>query len=135
MTRDDAWIGVAGEFLAASVLQRRFKTIATASSQSPYDLILESYSGVFYKCQVKATEYIQTVNSLQYWQWNISRNSGKCYEKKDVDIFAFVALPVRTVYFCSTEDIKSRIFRIKKNAINRTIEQQTLTKVLTTLDE
>ena len=84
MTRDDAWIGVAGEFLAASVLQRRFKTIATASSSSPYDLILENYSGAFYKCQVKSTWYVQEINGNFYWQWHPSRDSKKSYENKDV---------------------------------------------------
>ena len=135
MTRDDAWIGVAGEFLAASVLQRRFKTIATASSSSPYDLILENYSGAFYKCQVKSTWYVQEINGNFYWQWHPLRDSKKSYENKDVDFFAFVALPIRAVFFAVTPDVKSSVFRIKKDALDIVIEEQSLEKVLENLYE
>jgi len=135
MTRDDAWIGVAGEFLAASVLQRRFKTIATASSSSPYDLIAENYSGIFYKCQVKSTWYVQEVNNSFYWQWRPSRSNKKSYESSDVDFFAFVALPIRAVYFAVTPDVKNTVFRIKKDSLDVSVEDQSLEKVLKILYE
>jgi hypothetical protein len=134
-TRDDAWIGVAGEFLAASVLQRRFKTIATASSSSPYDLILENYSGVFYKCQVKSTWYVQEVNKKFYWQWHPSRHNKKSYESKDVDFFAFVALPIRAVFFAVTHDVTNSVFRIRKDALDVVVEQESLEKVIKNIHE
>lgn len=127
-------IGNSGEFFAASVLQREFKTIAVASSQSPFDLIAEDYSGLFFKCQVKTTENATKVRNWNYWRWRTAKSYTQ-YAPNEIDFFALVALNAKLIYFCLPEDIKSKIFYIRENKLNAELESSSFKKVLEKLRE
>ena len=52
-------IGHSGEFLASSMLQRIFPAIAFPQTIAHYDILCETKSGDFVKCQVKTTNKIE----------------------------------------------------------------------------
>tara|TARA_B100000768_G_scaffold78025_1_gene74204 strand:+ start:1286 stop:1696 length:411 start_codon:yes stop_codon:yes gene_type:complete len=128
-------IGNAGEFFAASVLQREFKTIAFASSQSSYDLIAEDYNGKFFKCQVKTTQYPKQISNYRYWRWRTVRHKNVIYKNSDIDFFALVALDANLVYFCLPEDMKGVIFYRREDRLDVDIESQSCARVLEKLCE
>ncbi len=128
-------VGLSGEFFAASVLQRRFKAIAFATSSSPFDLICESNAGFFYRCQVKSTASTNTVNTFKYWMWRTSRSKNMPYKKGDVDFFALVSLPSRAVLFVLPRDIKSCCYRVRVDSLDQNVENESLNRVLETFSE
>jgi len=128
-------VGLSGEFFAAAVLQRKFKAIAFATSNSPFDLICQSYSGQFFTCQVKATASTSTVKNNKYWQWSTSRSNHALYKDGDADFFALVALPLRAILFVKAADIKSRCYRLPEKNLDLEIEAQSLTRILESLHE
>jgi hypothetical protein len=132
---ESSWIGASGEFFAAAVLQRHFKTIAFATSTSPYDLICESDAGIFYKCQVKATKSPCDINGSTYFQWNTVRARKVKYLSSDVDFFALVAVNERLMHFVLPRDVTSTIFRVRKDKINTVTESESLKRVMETVSE
>jgi len=132
---DNAWVGSSGEFFAAAVLQRHFKTIAFASSTSPFDLICESYAGRFYKCQVKATKSPCNINGSTYFQWSTARGRHVMYRERDVDFFALVAINERLIYFVLPEKITSSMFRVRVDKLNDIAEAESLSRVMETVSE
>ena len=128
---DSTQIGQAGEYLAAAVLQRHFQTIAFPDRPSAYDLLVETHSNSFLRCQVKTSDSLDTVRGNHYYRFHTRSRSG-AYTNKECDFFAFVVLPTRTVVFAKPEDITSAVFRVKQDASTLDTENQTL---LTTLGE
>lgn len=123
-------VGLSGEFFAAAVLQRHFKAIAFATSNSPFDLICQSRSGNFYTCQVKATASTNTVNKNSYWQWSTTRNQKARYQASDANFFALVALPLRTIVFATPSEITSSVYRVREDKLDSAAENESLTRVL-----
>jgi len=121
-------IGQAGEYLAAAALQSHFRTIAFPGIAAPYDLIAESYSGSFLKCQVKASTHINIVHGCRYWKFNTCRSKGE-YHESEVDFFALVSLPRRLVYFVGIADVMYN-HRIRENEMTQRAEIESLDKVL-----
>ena len=121
--------GQAGEFLAASVLQRSFRAIAFPNIPAPYDLIVESYAGKLFKCQVKTCDKPKTITGNEYWRFNTRSRAGR-YLDTEIDFMALVILPRRLVYFLSVNDIKADCIYLNTESVERSIEAETLTKVL-----
>lgn len=121
-------IGQAGEFLAASVLQRHFRAIVLPQTPEPYDLLVEDDTGRFYKCQVKTTAGVDTVNSQEYYRFRAQKNKygkGQEYTADEADFFAFVCLPKRLVWFVDQPSTK-RCNRIRADEMNLELEEKTL---------
>lgn len=91
-------VGYAGELLAASVLQRHFKTIAFPQLPTAYDLLVETKSQ-FLRCQVKTAHKVTTINSNRYFKFSTSFRQTQKYTKDDIDFFALVILPNRVMQF------------------------------------
>ena len=126
-------IGQAGEFLAASVLQRHFKAIVLPQTPEPYDLIVEDDDGNFYKCQVKTAGVIDTINNCEYYRFNaVKRQSQKQYTASDADFFAFVALPDRLVWFVDQNSAKATN-RIRVADLTEATEAGSLIKTMETI--
>lgn len=121
-------MGQAGEFLAASVLQRHFQAIAFPQSLTAYDLIAHHASGKFLKCQVKTAEKQKDVRGYKYWKFDTRKSSG-LYGKSEIDFFALVVLPKRIVTFLDRSESKS-ICYLKDDQVTAEREQETLEKVL-----
>jgi len=111
------------------VLQRHFKAIASPDIPSVYDLLVESHSGSFLKCQVKTTNKIEELNGCRYWRFN-TRRKGSLYKRDDVHFFALVILPERIVIFEKAEDVLVPIYRVKENDVSNTLEEQSLQHAL-----
>ena len=125
-------IGQAGEFLAASVLQRHFKAIVLPQTPEPYDLLVEDDTGRFYKCQVKTTAGIDSVNNHEYYRFRAQKNKyghGEQYTAADADFFAFVCLPERLVWFVDQSSTK-RCNRIRVDQMTLEVEEQTLKETM-----
>jgi hypothetical protein len=126
---DSTQIGQAGEYLAAAVLQRHFLAIAFPDKPSVYDLIVETKTNSFLRCQVKTSNSISSVNGSDYYRFHTLKSSGK-YSKTDCDFFAFVVLRHRTVVFVNPENVKSAVYRVKLDDATFENEAQTLQQTL-----
>lgn len=125
-------IGQAGEFLAASVLQRHFKAIVLPQTPEPYDLLVEDDDGAFYKCQVKTTAVVDTLGNYNYYRFRAQKNKygkGEQYTADEADFFAFVILPERLVWFVDQSSTK-RCNRIRTDEISLEVEENTLKKTM-----
>lgn len=111
------------------MLQRHFKAIASPDIPSVYDLLVESHSGLFLKCQVKSTNQVETLNGSRYWRF-ATRRTGGLYRPEDCHFFALVILPKRIVIFEKTEQVKSRIHRIKEADVSSILEEQSIQHAL-----
>ena len=98
---DSTQIGQAGEYLAASVLQRHVKAIAFPDIPTSYDLLVETKSNEFLRCQVKTTDVIWSVNEYDYWRFHAKKESG-AYTSKDCDFFRFCNPSGEDCRFCVT---------------------------------
>ena len=128
-------IGLAGEFLAASVLQRHFKTIAFANHNSSYDLILEQINGGFLTCQVKTTSTADKNKGYSSYRWNLDKVKHKRYTYHDFHFVAFVVLPLRLCWFRLYDEIKGSCVRKSIKKFNAELEKTSLQKVLRAFDE
>jgi hypothetical protein len=126
---DSTQIGQAGEYLAASVLQRHVKAIAFPDIPTSYDLLVETMSNEFLRCQVKTTDVIWSVKGYDYWRFHATRESG-AYTSKDCDFFAFVILQARTVVFALPDNVTGGQFRVKLDDATFHNEAQTLQQTL-----
>lgn len=110
-------IGFSGEFLAASVLQRIFPAIAFPQTSAHYDILCETKSGGFAKCQVKTTNGVEKKNKTEYYRWNTGGNIGgklnTMYGDGEVDFYAFVCLCKNLVHFCNSEDVNTTYMRVR----------------------
>jgi len=111
------------------VLQRHFATIAFPASPVSYDIICESYSGNFIKCQVKTCSAVSVVNDNIYWRFHSGMTSG-VYKKSDTDFFAFVALPLRLIIFKSVDEVDSVVFRLRETEFTERAEIESLENTL-----
>lgn len=120
--------GQSGEYLAASVLQRHFKTIAFPDLAAPYDLVAESYNGDFLRCQVKTADAVNVVNGYRYWRFNTAKKTS-CYTNDEIDFFALVCLPRRLLIFQAFENTSAQS-RLREDAFTERLELETLNEVL-----
>jgi len=111
------------------VLQRHFKAIAFPDIPSVYDLLVESHSGSFLKCQVKSTNQVEEINGCRYWRFNTRRAKG-IYKTSECHFFALVILPERLVIFEKIERVQTLIYRIKEADLSRTLEEQSIQHAL-----
>jgi hypothetical protein len=126
---DSTQIGQAGEYLAASVLQRHVKAIAFPDIPTSYDLLVETMSNEFLRCQVKSSDVISSVNGCDYWRFHAKKASG-AYTSKDCDFFAFVILQTRTIVFKTPDNLTSGVFRVRLDDATFENEAQTLQQTL-----
>jgi hypothetical protein len=122
-----------GELLAASVLQRIFPAIAFPQTTRHYDILCETESGGFVKCQVKTTNRIETTHGCSYWRYRARKTStGKTnqkYEAKDVDFFAFVCLPKGLIYFVEASEVNTLFMRIPIRLMTKRKQENSLKKI------
>lgn len=103
-------VGRAGEYLTASYLARYFDELFECPPQSRYDY-LSVLDNVSYKIQVKTSASTFVKNSNDWVRWDIKKkisNKNKIfrtYDKDEVDIFAFVYLPLDKVIFLPNENL------------------------------
>lgn len=102
-------VGRAGEYLAASYLARYFDELFECPPQSRYDY-LTTLNSISYKIQVKTSASIFEKNKTDWVRWDIKKkvsNKGtiRLYDKNEVDIFAFVYLPLDKVIFLPNENL------------------------------
>tara|TARA_R100000149_G_C5861661_1_gene127424 strand:- start:832 stop:1299 length:468 start_codon:yes stop_codon:yes gene_type:complete len=102
-------VGRAGEYLTASYLVRNFDEIFECPAQSRYDF-LAMLSSKSYKIQVKTSASTFKKNNTDWVRWDIKKkisNTGKqrLYKKEEVDIFAFVFLPLDKIIFLPNEKL------------------------------
>ena len=126
---DSTQIGQAGEYLAASVLQRHFKAIAFPNLPTAYDLVVETKNNSFLRCQVKSSDVISSTNGCDYWRFHAQKASGS-YTSRDCDFFAFVILQARTVVFARPDNLTSGVFRVRLDDATFENEAQTLQQTL-----
>tara|TARA_X000001382_G_scaffold18280_2_gene11258 strand:+ start:701 stop:1126 length:426 start_codon:yes stop_codon:yes gene_type:complete len=128
-------IGLSGEYLAASVLQRHFKTIAFANHNSSYDLILEQLNGGFLKCQVKTTSTADKNKDYRFFRWNLDKSRHKKYAFQDFHFVAFVVLPLRLCCFKLNDEIKGQTHRISVSDFNADLEKKSIQNILGVFNE
>ena len=102
-------VGRAGEYLTASYLARYFDELFECPPQSRYDY-LSVLDNVSYKIQVKTSASTFIKNNNDWVRWDIKKkvsNKGtiRLYDKDEVDIFAFVFLPLDKVIFLPNENL------------------------------
>ena len=102
-------VGRAGEYLTASYLARYFDELFECPPQSRYDY-LSVLDNVSYKIQVKTSASTFVKNSNDWVRWDIkkkvsNKNTIRLYDKNEVDIFAFVFLPLDKVIFLPNENL------------------------------
>lgn len=102
-------VGRAGEYLTASYLARYFDELFECPPQSRYDY-LSVLDNISYKIQVKTSASTFIKNSNDWVRWDIKKkvsNKGtiRLYDKDEVDIFAFVYLPLDKVIFLPNENL------------------------------
>ena len=126
-------IGFSGELLAASLLQRIFPAIAFPQTVTHYDIICESKSGSFLKCQVKTTNNLENTNGSLYWRFGTNKKTkgvrNNMYLDSDVDFFAFVCLKKNLVIFVEFSDVKSCFFRIPDRKMNKRNQDRSVIKL------
>ena len=102
-------VGRAGEYLTASYLARHFDELFECPPQSRYDY-LSVLDNISYKIQVKTSASTFIKNSNDWVRWDIkkkisNKNKMRLYGKDEVDIFAFVYLPLDKVIFLPNENL------------------------------
>jgi len=102
-------VGRAGEYLTASYLARYFDELFECPPQSRYDY-LSVLDNISYKIQVKTSASTFIKNSNDWVRWDIkkkvsNKNTIRLYDKNEVDIFAFVYLPLDKVIFLPNENL------------------------------
>ena len=102
-------VGRAGEYLTASYLARYFDELFECPPQSRYDY-LSVLDNVSYKIQVKTSASTFVKNNNDWVRWDIkkkvsNKNTIRLYDKNEVDIFAFVFLPLDKVIFLPNENL------------------------------
>lgn len=102
-------VGRAGEYLTASYLARYFDELFECPPQSRYDY-LSVLDNTSYKIQVKTSASTFIKNNNDWVRWDIKKkvsNKGtiRLYDKDEVDIFAFVFLPLDKVIFLPNENL------------------------------
>lgn len=112
-------IGKAGEYLVcADLIMKGF--IAFPSEQGlPYDVLLDNGDRLL-RIQVKTCEkprsLIQRSAETFVYQYNIKRhgkNNQSIYDHDEVDVFALVALDIRTVGYLRNSELKTTMnFRV-----------------------
>ena len=128
-------IGHSGEFLAASMLQRIFPAIAFPQTIAHYDILCETKSGDFVKCQVKTTNKIEVnaIEKYKYWRFSTSRRDHGSvvnkYEENDLDFFAFVCLKKNLVVFVNADDVGKKFYRIPVDKMNKRKQDSSLKKI------
>ena len=122
-----------GELLAASVLQRIFPAIAFPQTTTHYDILCETESGSFVKCQVKTTNKIEINNGCSYWRYRTGKTkTGKKnqrYEANEVDFFAFVCLPKGLIYFVEASEVDTMFMRIPISHMTKRKQERSLKKM------
>ena len=94
-------IGRAGEFLAASYLIRHLEEVFEAPPSARYDYLSQDQKNS-YKIQVKTSASCFVHHSSDWVRWDINKKvnkTKKTYNSEEVDIFAFVYLPLNIVEF------------------------------------
>mgnify|MGYP003644219220 CR=1 FL=1 len=125
---DNNQIGCLAEYKFATVaMELGFYVSFPLLNTSRYDCIIETSKGLF-KIQVKSVQKNRDRSRVF-----IRDTKNNNYKKKDVDFFAFVALPIRAVFFAVTHDVTSSVFRIRKEALDVVVEQESLEKVIKNL--
>lgn len=102
-------VGRAGEYLTASYLARYFDELFECPPQSRYDY-LSVLDNISYKIQVKTSASTFVKNNNDWVRWDIkkkvsNKNTIRLYDKNEVDIFAFVFLPLDKVIFLPNENL------------------------------
>ena len=99
--------------------------IAFPSEQGlSFDAVL-SANNKLYKVQVKTTRQLQVAPQrkcrIERYTFNVRRcgkDGRKSYQKNDVDIFALVALDVRTIGYIKASEVKQTMFFAPENNYN-----------------
>jgi len=123
-------IGKAGEYLAASYLARIFDEVLHTGESCRYDYLVTSEQGNF-KIQVKTTEYVFDHHTDKWVRWDIKKKKTgskeyRTYDPKDVDIFAFVCLPIDKAVFVANHKLgktfQKKLSYLKKQNTIGTLE-------------
>lgn len=106
-------IGVAAEFLAASVLiELGYDVLLPFDRHGKYDLAAVK-DGRFLKFQVKRANWISPPHTTSEYLRVQTQSKGIAYTKDDIDYFLFVD-PARRVWMVPVEDINGRILTLDK---------------------
>ena len=104
-------IGRTGELLAAAALQT-LGYHAISVSNKKYDLLVD-YNNKFIRVQVKACSAPRSRGSYEFKSAH-GASAKKKYSSDDVDVFAFVALDLRRVFFVEASEVTTVTVRIKR---------------------
>tara|TARA_Y100001970_G_scaffold237577_1_gene298151 strand:- start:3261 stop:3683 length:423 start_codon:yes stop_codon:yes gene_type:complete len=100
-------IGRAGEYLAAYHLSLYFDEIFESSPSARYDFLVIKDSEP-YKVQVKTSESSFEHRNKDMVRWDIKKKvnkTKKMYSEDEVDLFAFVYLPLNSCEFVANRNI------------------------------
>jgi len=129
-------IGRAGEYLAASYLIRQLDEIFESSPASRYDF-LAIFNDNPYKIQVKTTASKFDHHSSDWVRWDINKKVNKkkkTYSAEEVDIFAFVYLPLNIVEFIPNYKL-GKTYQKKVEYLEEVDTLKSLRRAITILDE
>ncbi len=129
-------IGRAGEYLVASHLIRSLDELFEAPSSSRYDYLVHNKENV-YKVQVKTTASKFEHHSSDWVRWDLTkrvRKIKKGYTKEEVDLFAFVYLPLDIVEFIPNYKL-GKTYQKKVEYLKEVDTYKSLRRALTIVDE
>ena len=116
MMPKEKMIGQAGEHLVCSELSANQINCSRADESCPYDIILDY--GQLAKVQVKTSNYSPAPSSIKF---TVSRRNSinRCYESKDIDLFALVWLDSKLIAWLPYEECKGWKKSIKKKEFDK----------------
>lgn len=119
-TEDANLVGPLGEYLVACDFMRRGYHVQVSSLPTlPYDLMVDIKNN-FLKIQVKTTA---KPGKNGYYNFYLGHKGGTDYVTTGVDLFAFVALDTRQIYYVGCGNIKAKQgFRLPPNRLKQEAE-------------
>jgi|TARA_B100001094_G_C17977381_1_gene693490 hypothetical protein len=100
-------VGRAGEYLAAYYLSQHFDEIFEPNPIARYDFLVMKHD-IPYKIQVKTSESIFKHRNKDMVRWDTKKRVNKIkkmYREDEVDLFAFVYLPLDKVEFVANRNM------------------------------